>query len=220
MRRQIKLKTNTNSSLGYVGFFNSIHKLILLLLLLEGGIRRIQNKRVIDVNAMGYSAPQPNSYAPQPNTFATESGNAPAYNYPDPNQAFAPNYSNPPTNQAYFDPYSNAAAPSYGQQQQQQPQQQQQQPQQPNAGPSIFNPNAINSQSTFSVLQQPMVQDMAMQYGQRLAAEGKQMVEKHIEKYVPVTYLKYYFAVDNNYVVKKLMLILFPVMHRVRLLNV
>lgn len=186
--------------------------------LLEGGIRRIQNKRVVDVNAMGYSAQQPNSYAP--NTFATESGTAaPAYNYNDPNQAFAaPNYSNPPTNQAYFDPYSNAAAPAYGQQPQQMPQPQlQQQP--PNAGPSIFNPNAINSQSTFSVLQQPMVQDMAMQYGQRLAAEGKQMVEKHIEKYVPVTYLKYYFAVDNNYVVKKLMLILFPIMHRVSVLH-
>lgn len=47
-------------------------------------------------------------------------------------------------------------------------------------------------------------------------SKGKQLVESQFEKYVPVTRLKYYFAVDNNYVVRKLILLLFPFTHRVR----
>lgn len=195
---------------------------------------------------MGYTAPQqPNAYVP--NTFATEAhsgidsgsttttssiGNA-AYNYGDQqntfnmnqNPTFAPNYANQPsTNPYYGAPYSNPT-PQYGQQP----------PQPPNvsiaggggAAPSIYNPpnpamaaaagpaNTFSGQ--FSMLQQPMVQDMALQYGQRLADQGKQLVESQFEKYVPVTRLKYYFAVDNNYVVRKLILLLFPFTHRVRM---
>lgn len=41
------------------------------------------------------------------------------------------------------------------------------------------------------------------------------MVKKEIEKYVPVSRLKYYFAVDTKYVVSKLGLLLFPFTHRV-----
>lgn len=67
----------------------------------------------------------------------------------------------------------------------------------------------------FGMFQQPIVQDMALQYGQRLADQGKQLVESHFEKYVPVTRLKYYFAVDNNYVINKLRLIFFPFTHKV-----
>lgn len=181
------------------------------------GVRRIQ--RVSDVNAMGYSAPpppQPNQFVP--NTFAgVDNSNAAPYNYNDQiNQnSFAPNYSNqaPQQTNQYYDPYSNVAAPQYGQ-----PAQAATPPlQQPVPGPTIFNPNApaSNFSSQFAMLQQPIVQDMAMQYGQRLADQGKQLVETHIEKYVPVTRLKYYFAVDNNYVVKKLILLLFPFHHRV-----
>lgn len=179
-----------------------------------GGIRRIQ--RVSDVNAMGYSAPQQNSFAP--NTFPAENTGA-AYNYTDPinmnqNQTFAPNYSNQAPNQPYYDPYTAAPQQQYGQQAPQQPSQQP-----PNAGPAIFNPNAPNPRSTFpsqfAMLQQPMVQDMALQYGQKLADQGKQLVETQFEKYVPVTRLKYYFAVDNNYVVRKMLLLLFPFTHRV-----
>lgn len=197
----------------------------------DGGIRRIQ--RVSDVNAMGYPATQ-QSNAYVPNTFATETysgsgsttttssiGNA-AYNYGDQqntfnmnqNPAFAPNYANQPPS---ANPYYGNPTPQYVQQP-------------PNAGaPSIFNPpnpaaipppavpNTFPSQ--FSMLQQPMVQDMALQYGQRLADQGKQLVETQFEKYVPVTRLKYYFAVDNNYVVKKLILLLFPFTHRVKTIN-
>ncbi len=73
-------------------------------------------------------------------------------------------------------------------------------------------------QGQFAMLQQPMVQDMAMQYGQKLADHGKQLVESQFEKYVPVTRLKYYFAVDNKYVVNKLRLLFFPFTHSVSIL--
>ncbi|XP_067630545.1 protein YIF1B-B-like isoform X2 [Eurosta solidaginis] len=65
-----------------------------------------------------------------------------------------------------------------------------------------------------AMFQQPIVQDMAMQYGQRLADQGKQIVENQFEKWVPVAKLKYYFAVDNRYVINKLRLLFFPFMHR------
>ncbi|XP_055526715.1 protein YIF1B-B isoform X2 [Wyeomyia smithii] len=65
----------------------------------------------------------------------------------------------------------------------------------------------------FVVFQQPIVQDMALQYGQKLADHGKELVNTQFEKYVPVTKLKYYFAVDNKYVINKLGLIFFPFSH-------
>lgn len=66
----------------------------------------------------------------------------------------------------------------------------------------------------FAMFQQPIVQDMAMQYGQRLADQGKQMVENQFTKWVPVSKLKYYFAVDNNYVINKMRLLFFPFTHK------
>lgn len=81
----------------------------------------------------------------------------------------------------------------------------QQMPMQPGVGP----------QNQFAMFQQPIVQDMAMQYGQKLADQGKQLMESQFEKYIPVTRLKYYFAVDNKYVINKLRLLLFPFTHSV-----
>ncbi|ENN80184.1 protein YIF1B-B isoform X1 [Dendroctonus ponderosae] len=63
------------------------------------------------------------------------------------------------------------------------------------------------------VLGQPVVQDMAMQYGQQLAGAGKTMIKQEMEKYVPVSQLRYYFAVDTKYVVSKLTLLFFPFTH-------
>jgi hypothetical protein len=60
----------------------------------------------------------------------------------------------------------------------------------------------------------PVMQDMAFQYGQRLADQGKEMVNKELEKYVSVNKLKYYFAVDNRYVMNKLKLLFFPFTHK------
>lgn len=185
----------------------------------EAGVRRIQ--RVSDVNAMGYTT-QPAAQQPfVPNTFAADANAAQSYNFDNP-APITPNQAYPSTPQApepaanyYADPYKapgNFAQPA--------------QPQYPPmpSGPAIFDPSAGSAQqppnsfsTQFSMLQQPMVQDMALQYGQRLADQGKQLVETQFEKYVPVTRLKYYFAVDNNYVVRKLVLLLFPFTHKVNI---
>ncbi|XP_034833997.1 protein YIF1B [Maniola hyperantus] len=65
-----------------------------------------------------------------------------------------------------------------------------------------------------SMLQQPIVQDMAMQYGNQLAAQGREVVKRELDKFVPVSRLRYYFAVDTKYVLSKLLLILFPYRHK------
>ncbi|XP_049526239.1 protein YIF1B isoform X2 [Dermacentor silvarum] len=63
----------------------------------------------------------------------------------------------------------------------------------------------------------PMMPDpmaaMAMQYGTALAGQGKDMVHQKLEKYVSVSKIKYYFAVDTSYVGRKLLLLLFPFGH-------
>ncbi|BFZ11963.1 hypothetical protein BsWGS_15002 [Bradybaena similaris] len=54
---------------------------------------------------------------------------------------------------------------------------------------------------------------MAMQYGQTLAGQGKELVNQNIQKYMASSKLKYYFAVDTAYVGKKLGLLFFPYTH-------
>lgn len=80
------------------------------------------------------------------------------------------------------------------QQQQYQGQQQPQQPQQ--AGFSIpgLEGSGVN----------PMVANMAMQYGQDFVGKGGEEFKKNLDKYVSIGQLKYYFAVDTSYVGKKL----------------
>jgi len=62
-------------------------------------------------------------------------------------------------------------------------------------------------------IQDPAMANMAMAYGQSFAASGKDMVEKKLDHYLSVSKLKYYFAVDTPYVMKKLGLIMFPYAH-------
>lgn len=120
-------------------------------------------------------------------------------------QATIPNQSMP-NNQ--FQNYSNIPT-------QQQQYQHPQQTMMPPSSQGFPNNSGGNFQQQFAVFQQPIVQDMAVQYGQKLADQGKQFVENNFEKYVPVTRLKYYFAVDNKYVMNKLRLLFFPFMHKV-----
>jgi len=61
-------------------------------------------------------------------------------------------------------------------------------------------------------LNDPMA-NMAMQYGQQLAGQGQDIVQKKVEKYMSASKLKYYFAVDTSYVGKKLGLLVFPFTH-------
>ncbi|XP_015914047.1 protein YIF1B-A [Parasteatoda tepidariorum] len=63
------------------------------------------------------------------------------------------------------------------------------------------------------LLSDPMA-TMAMQYGQTIADQGKQIVEEKLEKYVSISKVKYYFAVDTKYVMKKLGLLFFPFTHK------
>lgn len=84
--------------------------------------------------------------------------------------------------------------------------------------PPNFNPNNPYMNTTpqtqlGGVFSQPIVQDMALQYGSQLANTGKTIVKQGIEQYVPITRLKYYFAVDTKYVVSKLGLLFFPFVH-------
>ncbi|XP_011695837.1 PREDICTED: protein YIF1B [Wasmannia auropunctata] len=78
--------------------------------------------------------------------------------------------------------------------------------------PSSDNQGAEFASPQFATqfLAQPVVTDMAMQYGNALVGTGKQ----HLEKYVPITALKYYFAVNTDYVFAKLMLLFFPFTHK------
>ncbi|CAG5114763.1 unnamed protein product [Candidula unifasciata] len=57
------------------------------------------------------------------------------------------------------------------------------------------------------------VTNMAMQYGQVLAGQGKDLVNQNIQQYVASSKLKNYFAVDTIYVGKKLGILLFPFTH-------
>jgi hypothetical protein len=50
----------------------------------------------------------------------------------------------------------------------------------------------------------PIVTDMAMQYGQDLVGRGQEEIKKNLDKYVSLSQLKYYFAVDTTYVGRKI----------------
>ncbi|XP_016850286.1 protein YIF1B isoform X1 [Anolis carolinensis] len=58
------------------------------------------------------------------------------------------------------------------------------------------------------------VSSFAAAYGSSLASQGKELVDRNIDRFIPVTKLKYYFAVDTVYVGKKLGLLLFPFLHQ------
>ncbi|KAM4608078.1 protein YIF1B [Discoglossus pictus] len=66
---------------------------------------------------------------------------------------------------------------------------------------------------TEAFLSEPM-SNFAMAYGSSLASQGKEIVDKNIDRIIPVSKLKYYFAVDTVYVGKKIGLLFFPYMHQ------
>lgn len=55
--------------------------------------------------------------------------------------------------------------------------------------------------------------NMAMQYGASLAGQTGEMIEKNVDRFISISKLKYYFAVDTAYVGRKLALLLFPFVH-------
>ncbi|XP_062855867.1 protein YIF1A [Trichomycterus rosablanca] len=54
----------------------------------------------------------------------------------------------------------------------------------------------------------------AMMYGSSIANQGKDIVNKEINRFMSINKLKHFFAVDTKYVMKKLMLLLFPYTHQ------
>ncbi|XP_047133062.1 protein YIF1B-B isoform X1 [Hydra vulgaris] len=54
----------------------------------------------------------------------------------------------------------------------------------------------------------------ALHYGSQFVPAGKEFVEKKIDQFISVSKLKYYFAVDNAYVFRKLCLLIFPFSHQ------
>ncbi|CAD7083946.1 unnamed protein product [Hermetia illucens] len=175
----------------------------------QGGPTR-KPKRVSDVNAMGLTAPV-SQFVPDAPYDAGAPAMQPSYVASGFNGAPAPG------------PQTYSGFPG-GQQPMPGPQPPNQFSSYPGSGPGMApqsqgmppgppgGPGGIPPQ--FAMFQQPIVQDMAMQYGQRLADQGKQLVENQFEKWVPVTRLKYYFAVDNKYVVNKMRLLFFPFIHK------
>ncbi|XP_077995386.1 protein YIF1B-A-like isoform X2 [Glandiceps talaboti] len=63
------------------------------------------------------------------------------------------------------------------------------------------------------VLNDPMA-NMAVQYGASLAGQAGHMMEQNVDRFVSMSKLKYYFAVDTTYVGKKLALLCFPFTHQ------
>jgi hypothetical protein len=74
-------------------------------------------------------------------------------------------------------------------------------------------PNNFSMPTQF--LQNPVMANMAMQYGQSLVGQGKEALDRELNKYVSTSRIKYYFSVDTAYVAKKLALLFFPFTHRV-----
>ncbi|KAF5273717.1 hypothetical protein FQR65_LT17125 [Abscondita terminalis] len=149
-------------------------------------------KRVSDVNAMGYNPYNQQQPQQQPPFQQNANMNSSSIGY----NATTIDYGTPVAQNSYI----SQPQPGF-------------EPQPPNVPPQ-FNPYGNAPQNQIgNVFAQPIVQDMAYQYGQQLANQGKTMVTKGIEQYVAISRLKYYFAVDTKYVISKLGLLLFPFMH-------
>ncbi|TGZ65979.1 hypothetical protein CRM22_005577 [Opisthorchis felineus] len=57
------------------------------------------------------------------------------------------------------------------------------------------------------------VTGLAMQYGSAVVGQGADFVQRNVNSYLASSRIKYYFAVNNSYVAKKLGLLLFPFAH-------
>ncbi|CAG0899954.1 unnamed protein product [Darwinula stevensoni] len=128
----------------------------------------------------------------------------------------------PPEDFAASYGYAGGYAPQYGAQEQEPPLLFDD-PNNPNPpmGYSSYNPGGFSYAPMQSgmpmgnVFQNPLIAGVASQYGQNLMGQGKEMVDQHLGKYSQkLQNLKYYFAVDTKYVVKKIGLLFFPFTHR------
>ncbi|OAL35980.1 hypothetical protein AYO20_04641 [Fonsecaea nubica] len=96
------------------------------------------------------------------------------------------NSSQPPVN-SYGNPYQSPSAGGGG-------------------GGGGFGPN-------FGFMTDPTAQ-MGFQVGQHAMKAGQEYMEQNLNRYISVSALKHYFNVSNSYVVRKLLLVLFPWRHK------
>ncbi|KAI9593104.1 hypothetical protein BDF19DRAFT_387730 [Syncephalis fuscata] len=59
-----------------------------------------------------------------------------------------------------------------------------------------------------------MAGQLGMQFGRSAVLAGNDYVQKNFDRFIPVSSLKYYFAVSNTYVIYKLAILLFPFRHK------
>lgn len=78
------------------------------------------------------------------------------------------------------------------------------------APPPPPNPSAA---AAAAFLAEP-VSTIAAAYGSSWASQGREMMDRNIDRFLPVGRLKYYFAVDTVYVGRKLGLLFFPFLHQ------
>ncbi|KEF61588.1 uncharacterized protein A1O9_03156 [Exophiala aquamarina CBS 119918] len=93
--------------------------------------------------------------------------------------------------------------------------QNQQQPPVNSYGNPFSNPSAGGGmgQGFGGFMNDPTAQ-MGFQVGKTAVAAGQEYMEQNFNRYVPVSALKHYFNVSNSYVVRKLLLVLFPWRHK------
>ena len=76
-------------------------------------------------------------------------------------------------------------------------------------------------QSNFNIptqlFQNQAVANAALQYGQSMVGQAKDKIDQELNKYVSASRVKYFFSVDTVYVIKKLILLMFPFTHAVSL---
>ncbi|XP_075239118.1 protein YIF1B-A-like [Convolutriloba macropyga] len=79
-----------------------------------------------------------------------------------------------------------------------------------------YDPN--NAQGPFlnpvDLMNNPAMAQFAFQYGSTLADSSKAVLNERVERFLSITKLKHYFAVDTNYVLKKLKILTFPFLHK------
>ena len=106
-------------------------------------------------------------------------------------------------NTGYYDPNAHTA------QNRLHPQQNRGQPQQtyPQHSPNLASvAGGMFGGGAEQLMSNPVVTGMATEY----MSKGQEEIKKNLDKYISIGQLKYYFAVDTNYVGKKLGILLFP----------
>ncbi|XP_065832476.1 protein YIF1B-B-like [Oscarella lobularis] len=79
-------------------------------------------------------------------------------------------------------------------------------------GPPQLFEDTSNQMPGSQFVNDPMA-NVAMQYGSHLAGKGREIVDEKVNRFLSTSRLKYYFAVDTKYVLRKLSLLIFPFHH-------